>query len=238
MSTATKTANRTASGTPASAAAAVKPRADFTVATDYLTAIEESGGAGSVTLTGVPIQRTGSTLDLKGCIPILNCFCVHDSPDSPCPCTGPIFWIPEKDILFKQERRRQGLVGGSEQAMMEIRLHPKTRVFLDRTTRPGKGGIDRRAVVMRTDRGDLQPVKGDVYVQHVSRVPAGALAAALDLMQSNDQIGTIAKEGDALDALIKAFGIGWIIGEAIEEEFDLADKISDWMIDFFGPWPW
>jgi hypothetical protein len=231
MSTATKTAERA----PASA---IKPRADYNFATDYLTAIDEAGGgAGTVTLTGVPVARTAGLFDIKGCIPILGCLCVHDSPDSPCPCKGPIFWIPEKDVLFRQTARRQGLVGGSEQALLEVQLRPDTKVFVDTTSKAGTGANFRRSVAMRNDRGELQPIKGEVYVQRVSRVPAGALGAALDLIKSNDQVGAIAKEGDALDALIKAFGIGWAIGEGLNEVFDLPDKISDWLIDTFGPWP-
>jgi hypothetical protein len=233
MSTATKTANRAA----ASAAPAIQPRADFVGATDYLTALDDMGGAGNVTLTGVPVARTAGLFDIKGCIPILGCLCVHDSPESPCPCKGPIFWIPEKDILFKQATRRQATVGRAEQSLLEIQLHPMTKLFVDTTSKAGKGSSFRQAVATRNDGGELQPVSGDVYVQRVSRVPAGALGAALDLIKSNDQVGAIAKEGGALDALIKAFGVGWAIGGGLNEIFDLPDKISDWMIDTFGPWP-
>jgi len=230
MSTATKSAAR--------ADASKEPRA-FTAATDYLTAIDEVGGAGSLTLTGVPLQRTQSRLfDIRGCTPILLCLCVHDSPDNPCPCKGPIFWIPNGDILFRQETRRQGLVGGTRQSMIELRIQPKSRVFLDQTSKSSEKGFGDRMVVTRTEKGEFTPVAGEVWVRQTSRVPIGAVVAALDLIKSNDQVaGIIAKEGGALDALVKAFSLGWLIGGVIEEELGLADKISDWMIDTFGPWP-
>lgn len=37
--------------------------------------------------------------------------------------------------------------------------------------------------------------------------------------------------------LIGAFELGWHIGEKIDEETGISDKISDWLAENF-PWPW
>ena len=39
---------------------------------------------------------------------IRPCFCVHDSPESPCPCrTGSFFWLQEDDILAEGNAERK-----------------------------------------------------------------------------------------------------------------------------------
>lgn len=48
----------------------------------------------------------------KRSFPIILCFCVHDSPSSPCPCTGPILWLRRDDVLRSNVHTRKGERGG------------------------------------------------------------------------------------------------------------------------------
>jgi hypothetical protein len=51
--------------------------------------------AGTVSVTGLPVEgHDASKTDRAARFPIGACVCVQDSPDNPCPCNGPLFWLP------------------------------------------------------------------------------------------------------------------------------------------------
>ena len=208
---------------------------------DYLEALSQGSGRDYVTFTGVTVQRPASGLfGIKGCTPILFCLCVHSSPDNPCPCDGPVAWIPDASIIHKQTTRRFAKILGERRALVELQVKPELRIFVDTTIKLPDRGPLRRLVVMRAEDGELKTVEGDVWVREMRPVRADILAGLLTLIATDERLGTIAKDAkgkSVLGAIIEAFSFGWAIGTAIEEEFDLSDAISDWAIDFFGPWP-
>jgi hypothetical protein len=71
---------------------------------------------------GVPLELEGNILDLNSngvFWPILGCLCVQDSPDNPCPCKGPIVWLP-KDKILKSGKSGRNNHEGSEVHWFEV----------------------------------------------------------------------------------------------------------------------
>jgi hypothetical protein len=61
---------------------------------------------------------------------IQHCLCVQDSPESPCPCNGPLIWVTEEDIVAERpagRRDREGL----DLTMFAIRRD--ARLVIERT---------------------------------------------------------------------------------------------------------
>jgi hypothetical protein len=53
--------------------------------------------ATTVPIVGIPLK--GEREFARGLRGIRHCLCVQDSPDNPCPCTGPLLWISKEDIV-------------------------------------------------------------------------------------------------------------------------------------------
>src|SRR5690349_17029580 len=52
----------------------------------------------------------------RGWRPFSPCFCTHDSPDNPCPCTRDIiWWLPQEGIVGKGKADRKDHEGRSLQ---------------------------------------------------------------------------------------------------------------------------
>jgi hypothetical protein len=60
---------------------------------------------------------------------IWPCFCVHDSPDSPCPCMedGPRWWLPADAVLNEGDAGRKGH-DGEELHFFDVRLDSQIMV--------------------------------------------------------------------------------------------------------------
>jgi len=70
-------------------------------------------GAVGVTIYGVPLEVDDKKALISGARfqPIIGCYCVWDSPDSPCPCTNMIFWLPVEQIIVANETDRKTVQG-------------------------------------------------------------------------------------------------------------------------------
>jgi hypothetical protein len=96
--------------------------------------IEEAPG---LTLLGLPIDASAAQTDELGRrlldthLPILWCLCVHDSPDSPCPCTGPIVWVPRIAILQSGPSNR---LSDDGRAIERVTVRRKTELVVDATS--------------------------------------------------------------------------------------------------------
>lgn len=204
---------------------------------EYETFLVENDQSGT-TLTGVLVNKKSSGLSgPRGCIPIMWCYCVHDSPDSPCPCNfPPIIWLPEKWINWQRPSGRRTDDG---HPITSFGLDPKTRVYLDETRRPDAKDPYAGQVFSRDAAGEFKKSDGEVWIQQFTPVLAGALDFGARLIASSEPLQTIiAKKTDPKkwSKVFGAFTLGWTVGEWLNEEFDLTDKISDWLIDTFGPW--
>lgn len=201
----------------------------------YAQALRDAGaGSSEVQVRGRLITPPSSKIaGPRGCIPILWCFCVHDSPDNPCPCTGPIIWFPRSSIRTS--------LGGSQQREETVTLtvDGSTRVFLDDTREAGGRQTDIRLLRPGED-GELEPVEESLWVQEFTPFRIDRLQRALEIIESHPQLSVMAKKkGKSFwGKLVAAFEAGWAIGTAIDEETGLSDEISDWLLDTFGPWPW
>ncbi len=87
--------------------------------------------------------------------------------------------------------------------------------------------------------GQFEAIADSLWVQEFTPIRVDRLKRALELIEKHPRLGAIAKtKGKGTWAkLVAAFEAGWEIGTFIDEEAGLADKISDWLIDTFGPWP-
>lgn len=199
----------------------------------YENAILKSSGFGSeVTVKGRMIARPAAGIaGPRGCIPILWCLCVHDSPDSPCPCDGPIIWIPEISIRNRRRAKHR------EDGVLELDLSGKTKVFVEDTQEADGTGT---RVLRKTGEGAFEPIEEAVWVQEFTPMRVDRLKRALEVIESDPKLSVMAKKkGKGFwGKIVAAFEAGWAIGEFIDEETGLSDKISDWLLDTFGPWPW
>jgi hypothetical protein len=200
----------------------------------YEAALSKSSGSKSEsTIQGRIISRLPNQIaGPRGCFPILWCLCVHDSPDNPCPCNGPIIWIPEGSI-----RNRRKLGRGTE-GSVELDVEASARVFLEDTREIGGQDSDARLMRLGAD-GQFEAVTDTLWVQEFSPMRLDRLKRALELIERDPRLSAIAKKkGKGIwGKLVAAFEAGWAIGTYIDEKTGLSDKLSDWMIDTFGPWP-
>lgn len=193
-----------------------------------------TGSSSAVTIEGRIVARASSGIyGPKGCTPILWCLCVHDSPDNPCPCTGPIIWIPDRFLRAKRKARH------GEEGAIEFDLDGKTRIFLEDSREVGTIESGTR-LLRKSEDGQLEAVTDTLWVQEFIPMRINTLKRALLLIEGHPQLSAMAKKkGKGFwGKIVAAFEAGWAIGEFIDEETGLSDKISDWMIDTFGPWPW
>lgn len=173
--------------------------------------LEQVNQLKNVQFYGIPIQlgQNSYSSKMRGCIPIeFGCLCVHDSPDSPCPCRKlpPIIvWLPE-DRIFKQSPADKKNHDGRELTLFEV--ENTAQIFLEK----------------------LLPF-------NISTLRA-ALSPGRKTGGDNGQPGSLQKKRSKVaKAVIAAFSFGWEIGEAIDEETGASDELADWLYDTFGPWP-
>lgn len=191
-----------------------------------------SGSRSDLTLQVRFLTRPSKQFDgPRGCIPVLWCFCVQDSPSNPCKCTGPIIWIPEDSL------RDHGRPQLSKDGSAEIVVDGNTRVFVEDTREVG--GKNAGSRLMRLGRDDnFEAVADTLWLQEFMPMRLSQLNKALKLIESHPKLGSIAKKSKGVwGKIVAAFEAGWEIGTAIDEETGLSDKISDWMIETFGPFP-
>ena len=200
----------------------------------YESALSKSSGSRSeLTIQGRIISRPANQIGgPRGCIPILWCLCVHDSPDNPCPCNGPIIWFPERSIRGRRKMKHGG------EGLIEIDVEASTKVFLEDTREVGGKESGARLMRLGAD-GQFEAVADTLWVQEFTSMRIDRLQRALELIEGHPQLSAIAKKkgGGFWGKIVAAFEAGWAIGTFIDEETGLSDKISDWMIDTFGPWP-
>lgn len=168
----------------------------------------------------------------RGCIPILWCLCVHDSPDNPCPCNGPIIWCPKRSILRRRKLEPQA------EGLVEITVEAATKVFLEDSREVGGKGSGTQLLRMATD-GRSEPLAETLWLQEFTPMRIDRLQKALELIERHPQLSAIAKKkGKGFwGKIVAAFEAGWEIGTLIDEEVGLSDTIADWLEDTFGPWP-
>jgi hypothetical protein len=97
--------------------------------------IEEATGH---SLLGLPIDASAAQADGLGRrlwethLPILWCLCVQDSPANPCPCTGPIVWIPRAAVLQSGPTNRRSEDG---RAIERVVVRRETELVIDAASR-------------------------------------------------------------------------------------------------------
>lgn len=73
--------------------------------------------ASSIAVYGVALKETDAKATARGFwethFPILWCLCVQDSPENPCPCNGPIVWLPRDGVMRTDRDFRQSEDGMS-----------------------------------------------------------------------------------------------------------------------------
>ena len=156
---------------------------------------------------GVPVEFGDGLTALgrdRGMFPILGCLCVHDSPDSLCPC-GPIIWLPKDKILSS---RKAGSRDREGREVYSFRVESDAELVVERPV----------------------PVRAGAYAAAL-KAPNGAPSVGLDgsaglAMARGKGVGPVA-------AVVAAFEVGYALGTKINEAFGLSGKISDWLVDLF-----
>ncbi|WP_425084947.1 hypothetical protein [Ruegeria profundi] len=64
--------------------------------------------------------------------PILWCFCVQDSPNNPCPCTGPIVWIPHNSVVKSEQSKFRS---EADETIDQIVVHRNTMIVVEGDSR-------------------------------------------------------------------------------------------------------
>lgn len=167
--------------------------------------------AGATALSGVPLQTDEEYFGgARRRLPIQLCLCVHDSPDSPCPCDGPIVWLPD-DAVFSRGPSGRETVGGEE--LHEFRIDRDARVGVEMTLPMTAQGLSR----LMTHRRMLTewPAVTD------GRAADGAEAEA---------IGAGVGSGPAT-AVLASFMAGHTIGRWLDEQTGLSSAIADGLYD-------
>ena len=65
----------------------------------------------AMTVPIVGIGLGGGREFMPGLRGIQHCLCVQDSPESPCPCNGPLIWVTEEDIVAERPAGRRDREG-------------------------------------------------------------------------------------------------------------------------------
>lgn len=212
---------------------------------DYLTMLQQSDNSGTTTVTGVVARRPASGLwGPKGCFPILICLCVHDRSDNPCPCDGPIIWIPDRSVKSKKEHRQGTKESNSTDLMMEIAVDSKARVFIDETRPSNDHDLREGMVLMQVGKDEFKRTEGKAWIQQYVPIRAEILLRTLKCVYSDHRLADVARKkkggfwgavSAVLGAAGPAFDLGVEIGTAIDEETGISSDIADWLYDTLGP---
>jgi hypothetical protein len=83
--------------------------------------------AGTVRIVGIPLeQRSRAAANMRW---LQSCFCVHDAPEDPCPCMGPIIGIPT-DLLRAERPSRRRDEDGRE--LVEFVIDRDARLIIEK----------------------------------------------------------------------------------------------------------
>ncbi|MDD9716903.1 hypothetical protein PVW48_09120 [Dinoroseobacter sp. PD6] len=89
--------------------------------------------AATVAIHGIALKESDAKATARGFwethFPILWCLCVQDSPDNPCPCTGPIVWLPRDGVVRSEPALRRSDEG---RAIDRYRVTRGAKVLVDR----------------------------------------------------------------------------------------------------------
>jgi hypothetical protein len=127
--------------------------------------------ATTVRVTGIPIaaeRERPSTM--KG---IQHCLCIQDSPDNPCPCTGPILWVPNDALLRVMPAGRRDDQG---RALMLFIIRRDARLIVERP-RTVRADLYAALVQART-RAHPRTTASVARIAGSQAGPAGAVVAA------------------------------------------------------------
>lgn len=166
----------------------------------------------SVQIEGIPLDQSEEMrIGKKGWFPIGGCICVTE----PCPCDGPIVWLPEDGVVVRESTGRK-TEGGDE--VMRFLLEKNAKVILEAFLPVKAQGISSLA---KLKQGGLT----------LAGVRAGSRTGA----SGNGHVTTMSAPapGGPTGAVAGAFWAGYEFGEWLDEEFGLSDAISDWMVDVF-----
>jgi hypothetical protein len=65
----------------------------------------------AMTISIVGLGVRGDRALVRGLRGVQHCLCVQDSPESPCPCSGPLIWVSEEDIVAERPAGRRDREG-------------------------------------------------------------------------------------------------------------------------------
>lgn len=189
----------------------------------------------AVTIHGVIAKKPGPGIfGPKGCTPILWCFCVQDTPSNPCPCMGPIIWLPEGQTIHIRESRR---TGQQDDTLVEVDLPSDARVFLDETREIKPRQSANLKLLRYGPGGEFSRVEDAMWIQEYSPVRAATLVRVLEVVGSDPKLQAIAKKSRGRwKQIVAAFEVGWAVGEFIDDKTGLSDALSDWLFENLGPW--
>lgn len=163
--------------------------------------IEEAAGR---TLLGLPIAASAAQADGLGRglwdthLPILWCLCVHDSPDNPCPCTGPIVWVPRAGILESGLSNRRSDDG---RMIERVVVRRKTELVVDAASRVPV----ERFLAEQAARGSMDsdgPLRGDLLLPAPSQTTqdSSVLWYRVQVDEAAKSVTILAFDGDGSDA--------------------------------------
>jgi len=165
--------------------------------------------AATVSIQGVPIKGHEASRSARGGrFPIGSCVCVQDSPENPCPCDGPLIWLPTTGVIKDELTQRRSRAG--EQIHVYTFARNTTAIVETRVSAP----LSAVAAVLNNPT-------------EARRLGEQVLGGRSVDGKGNTDSDVRYSRSPAWDA----FKIGFAIGTWLDEEFALSDKISDWLVD-------
>jgi len=207
--------------------------ADETYRPDYFE-LADRARSSSVTVTGV-VAKSAPRFGPKGCIPVLCCFCVQDTPNNPCPCKGPVIWLPEPFVKHGRVTGRMTSAFGEGQVLLAFDLPSDTLIFADDTIRCRAEDQDGPTAYRRDRDGELVPVEDEIWIPSFMPMTVGELSETVEIISSDESLTPIALKWSwsVVGKAVSAFRFGWKVGRAIADKFGTDKKISGWLKEHF-----
>ena len=162
--------------------------------------------ATAVKIYGIPLSApSGDTA--RRFVRIVGCICVQDSPENPCPCEGPIIWIPRDGILTTERSSRKGHDG---QSLAVITVASDAKLVLERQSTVSAATV---AQLGNLRRGRARRV--------------AMMARARGGLSGGGARGTAG-------AILGAFLVGYELGTKIDEATGASDWLADTLWGWFG----
>ena len=141
------------------------------------------------------------------------CLCVHDSPENPCPCSGPIIWIPTDKLIGTGK-----IESNDKEVKYYFDISADATLYFEEL-------VPFTASDYKSARSSL--VSFPIGNEDLSKL----LKELMDLLRTPPYV-PIPDDKDPvsysiLNNLRKAFATGWAIGKLLDKEFKLSDKIAD-----------